>query len=67
MPLSNNLRGKIMSERRNKKGKMRICDYPKDLRGLSTNRYGGSQLQRERGLRGSTFGPAGECNTLSKE
>lgn len=35
-----------------------IGDYPAHLRGLATNRYGGNKLQRERGLKGGTYGPA---------
>ena len=36
-----------------------IGTYPSHLRGLATNRYGGNNLQHERGLSGGTYGPAG--------
>lgn len=35
-----------------------IGNYPSHLRGFATNRYGGNQLQSERGLKGNTYGPA---------
>ena len=39
----------------------RIGEYPSHLRGMATNRYGGNNLQHERGLIGGTYGPAGPC------
>jgi hypothetical protein len=47
--------------------KTTIGDYPEHLKGLGTNRYGGNQLQRERGLKGGTYGPANAGRTYSKE
>lgn len=45
----------------------RIGRYPSHLQGLATNRYGGNQLQHERGLRGGTYGPAGPGRVYSEE
>jgi hypothetical protein len=50
-----------------KKRKKRIADYSPDLRGLATNRYGGNQLQHERGFRGSSNLPSGPVYTYSEE
>lgn len=45
----------------------RISRYPSYLRGMATNRYGGNQLQSERGLKGGTYGPAGPARVYSEE
>jgi hypothetical protein len=45
----------------------RISNYPRHLRGVATNRYGGNNLQHERGLRGGTYGPAGPVRVYSEE
>lgn len=47
--------------------KRRIGQYPSRLKGLATNRYGGNKLQRERGLKGGTFGPAGAGRVYTQE
>ena len=44
-----------------------IGTYPSHLRGMATNRYGGNNLQHERGLRGGTYGAAGPARTYSEE
>lgn len=44
-----------------------IGDYPAHLRGLATNRYGGNKLQRERGLKGGTLGPAGAVRVYTQQ
>jgi hypothetical protein len=44
-----------------------IGDYPRPLRGLATNRYGGNQLQRERGFKGNTYGPASSVYIYTEE
>lgn len=44
-----------------------IGNYPFHLRGMATNRYGGNSLQRERGLRGGTYGAAGPARVYSEE
>ena len=49
------------------KRRKRIRDYGPELRGLVTNRFGGNKLQRERGLKGATYGPAGKVRTYTKE
>jgi hypothetical protein len=50
-----------------KKSKIKsIGDYPKHLRGLGTNRHGGNQLQRERGLKGGKYGPASSVRTYTE-
>ena len=49
------------------KKKKQVAGYPPHLRGLSSNRYGGSQLQNERGLKGSKFGPAGKGRVYTPE
>jgi hypothetical protein len=36
-----------------------LLDYSPELRGPSNNRYGGHQTRHLRGVRGSTYGPAG--------
>jgi hypothetical protein len=43
-----------------------IGNYPSHLRGIATNRYGGNNLQHERGLRGGTYGPAGPARIYSE-
>ncbi len=45
----------------------RICQYPSHLRGMATNRYGGNNLQRECGLRGGTYGPAGAVRIYTEK
>lgn len=47
--------------------KMKSQALPKDLKGLSTNKHGGHQMQRLRGFKGSTYGPASDCRSLSRE
>jgi hypothetical protein len=49
-----------------RKRKKRIRDYSSNLRGLATNRYGGNQLQHERGLRGASNLPSGPVYTYSE-
>jgi hypothetical protein len=44
-----------------------ISRYPSHLRGMATNRYGGNQLQRERGLKGGTYGPASPGRVYTEE
>lgn len=44
-----------------------IGNYPRYLRGFATNRYGGNQLQSERGFKGNTYGPAGPVRVYSEE
>ncbi|MHC2289854.1 hypothetical protein [Bradyrhizobium barranii] len=44
-----------------------IGNYPRHLKGLATNRHGGNQLQRERGFKGNTYGPAGPVRVYSEE
>ena len=49
------------------KKKRRIGDYPAHLRGVATNGYGGNQLQRERGLRGTKLGPANKGRAYTEK
>jgi hypothetical protein len=51
----------------NKTEDRRICNYPPYLRGMATNRYGGNNLQHERGLRGGTYGAAGPGRVYTEE
>ena len=51
----------------NKKEDRRIGEYPPHLRGMATNRYGGSNLQQEVGLRGNTYGPAGPVRVYTDD
>ncbi|MCS3445009.1 hypothetical protein M2222_006182 [Bradyrhizobium elkanii] len=44
-----------------------IGNYPSHLRGMATNRYGGNNLQHERGLRGGTYGAAGPARVYTEE
>jgi hypothetical protein len=44
-----------------------LLDYPSKLRGPSNNKYGGHQAQSLRGLRGSTYGPAGPVRQFTRE
>lgn len=44
-----------------------IGNYPSYLRGMATNRYGGNNLQHERGLRGGTYGPASPARIYTEE
>lgn len=50
-----------------KSGKDRMDRYSGYIRGPANNRYGGHQMQRERGLRGNTYGSANEGRSLSDE
>jgi hypothetical protein len=43
----------------------KMQDLPRHLRGPSNNRYGGQQRSNLRGFRGSSYGPAGACRTLT--
>lgn len=49
------------------KGRDRMDRHPPELRGPAHNRYGGYQMQRERGLRGNTYGAAGPVKKYSAE
>lgn len=49
------------------KKKQKRRPYPPSLRGLATNRYGGNQLQRERGFKGSKAQPAGPVRIYTAE
>ena len=40
---------------------------PRHLRGLATNKYGGTQLPTLRGLRGQTYGAASKGRRLTPE
>ena len=44
-----------------------IGNYPSHLRGMATNRYGGNNLQHERGLGRGTYGPAGPARVYNEE
>ena len=44
-----------------------IGNYPSHLRGMATNRYGGNNLQHERGLRGGTYGAASPVLVYTEE
>lgn len=44
-----------------------VGDYPSHLRGLATNRHGGNQPQRERSLKGGTYGPAGAVHVYTED
>ncbi|MGY3147717.1 hypothetical protein ACVWYQ_004716 [Bradyrhizobium sp. USDA 3397] len=44
-----------------------VGDYPSYLRGMATNRFGGNNLQHERGLRGGTYGAAGPARVYTEE
>jgi hypothetical protein len=48
-------------------GKDRMDKYPPHLRGPAQNGHGGYQMQRERGLRGGTYGAANEGRSVSDE
>lgn len=45
----------------------KICQYPAELQGLPSNKFGGNQLQNERGFRGTTYGTASPSYTYSKD
>jgi hypothetical protein len=51
-------------QKENNKRQM-MSDLPWELKGPVQNKYGGHQLQRLRGLRGGTYGPASECRSLA--
>lgn len=42
----------------------RVNHYQRELRGFSNNKYRGHQSQRQRGLRGGTYGPASRCRRV---
>ena len=50
-----------------KKWKQKIGYYEQGLQGHPNNKYGGTQLQHERGFRGGTYGPASDCVSWSQE
>jgi hypothetical protein len=57
---------KYDNENRKRKNKRQmLSDLPWHLRGPAQNKYGGHQLQHLRGFRGSKYGPASECRTLT--
>lgn len=58
-----------MKKRKNKlKPKVDLISrYPSHLRGFATNKHGGNKLQREEGLRGNTYGPAGAARVYTEE
>lgn len=60
-------KNKENSSSRRRKRFDQLQHYPKYLHGPATNQYGGNSLQRLRGLRGGTYGPAGKCVTFTKE
>lgn len=43
-----------------------ISRYPFHLRGFATNKHGGNKLQREEGLKGNTYGPAGDVRVYTQ-
>ena len=45
--------------------KQKLEDMPPYLRGFSNNRWGGHKSNKMRGLRGSTYGPASKCRTIT--
>ena len=53
--------------RKKKNGGNRMDRYPPELRGPAQNKYRGYQMQRERGLRGNTYGKASECRIAGPE
>lgn len=48
-------------------GKDRMDKYPPHLQGPAQNKHGGHQMQRERGLRGGTYGPANAGRSVSDD
>jgi len=50
-----------------KTDKNRLDRYPRHLRGPAQNGHGGYQMQRERGFRGNTYGPANAGRSFTKE
>lgn len=54
-------------KKRKKSKKTYVKDLPPELRGLSQNRWGGYRLQRLRGFKGTTYGPAGPVKIYTEE
>ncbi len=44
-----------------------IGDYPNNLQGLSTNKYGGTNLHSITGYRGASYGAAGPVHIYTPE
>ncbi len=49
------------------KKKTKLSELPQELRGSPQNKYGGYQTQNLKGFKGSTYGAASNCITLSEE
>ncbi len=62
-----NLHERISRKQKSTDKDRRIGEYPSHLRGMATNRYGGNNLQHERGLRGGTYGPAGAVRVYTEK
>jgi hypothetical protein len=50
-----------------KRKKPTLNDLPRELRGLSNNKYGGHQRQKMRPFKNSTFGPASKVKQFTPE
>jgi hypothetical protein len=49
-----------------KKKTKTLNDLPKELRGMSQNRWGGHKTQNLKGFRQNTYGAASPCRSLSQ-
>ena len=54
-----------MKKKQHRDYNQKLSDMPNYLRGFSNNRWGGHKSNKMRGLRGSTYGPASRCRSIT--
>lgn len=64
---NDNTKNKHKTSKKTKRKPQRIADYPTSLQGLSSNKYGGTSLQRITGYRGAKYGKAGPVHVYTPE
>ncbi len=64
---NDNLKNKSKTGNKSKRKPTRVGDYPDNLQGLPSNKYGGANLQRITGFHGAKYGAAGPVWVYSPE
>ena len=54
-----------MKKKQHRDYNQKLSDMPYYLRGFSNNRWGGHKSNKMRGFRGSKYGPASKCRTIT--
>ena len=54
-----------MKKKQHRDYNQKLSDMPNYLRGFSNNRWGGHKSNKMRGYRGSKYGPASKCRTIT--